>query len=129
MTDNERRENTESGAFQTFEDMQVWRQAQQLAVSVYKDFEKLKDFSFADQIKRAAVSISNNIAEGAERTSPTEFSRFLDIAKGSAGEVRSMYLLAARLEYVDEATVAERCQNCVDISRQLAGFAKFLRRK
>jgi four helix bundle protein len=129
MTNKQQREPAKSGVFQKFEDMQVWKQAQELAVAVYEDFERLKDFSFADQIKRAAVSISNNIAEGAERTTPTEFSRFLDIAKGSTGEVQSMYLLAARLEYVDEATAVDRCQKCGDISRQLAGFAKFLRRK
>jgi four helix bundle protein len=74
--------------------------AQDLAVDVYEDFALVRDFSFCDQIKRAAVSISNNVAEGSERTTPTEFSRFLDIAKGSSGEVRSMYRLAVRLKFV-----------------------------
>ncbi|MEI8343295.1 MAG: four helix bundle protein, partial [Verrucomicrobiota bacterium] len=79
-----------------FEDMQVWQDAQDLAVAIYQDMGIVKDFSFVDQIKRAAVSISNNIAEGAERVTPSEFARFLDIAKGSVGEVRSMYRLACR---------------------------------
>ena len=117
------------GGFKTFEEMEVWRAAQELAVSVYRDFSKVKDYSFCDQIKRAAVSISNNIAEGSERTTSTEFSRFLDIAKGSAGEVRSMYRLAVQLGFVDKATADQRCQQCASISKQLGGFAKFLRSK
>jgi four helix bundle protein len=116
-------------AYKDFEAMEVWRDAQELAVQVYRDFAKVKDYSFGDQIKRAVVSISNNIAEGSERTTPVEFSRFLDIAKGSAGEVRSMYRLAVQLGFVDKATADQRCLQCASISKQLGGFAKFLRKK
>ncbi|MGJ8652024.1 MAG: four helix bundle protein [Opitutaceae bacterium] len=112
-----------------FTEMKVWQDAQGLAVIVYTDFASNKDYSFNDQIKRAAVSISNNIAEGAERSTPTEFSRFLDIAKGSTGEVRSMYLLAARLNFISTDKVTERIELCIEISKQLAGFAKYLRDK
>ena len=80
-----------------------------------------------EQIKRAAVSISNNIAEGAERVTPSEFARFLDIAKGSVGEVRSMYRLACRLKFVSCDAARSRCEACKSISRQLGGFAKHLR--
>lgn len=118
-----------AGGFKNFEEMDVWREARELAVLVYKDFEGLKDYSFCDQIKRAAVSISNNIAEGSERTTAAEFSRFLDIAKGSAGGVRSMYLLAVSLAYIGQDRAAERCEKCASISRQLGGFARFLRKK
>ena len=51
-----------NGGFKIFEEMEVWRDAQDLAVQVYKDFSKVKDYSFCDQIKRAVVSISNNVA-------------------------------------------------------------------
>jgi four helix bundle protein len=112
-----------------FEDMKVWQDAQALACEVYKDFQNSKDFYFKDQITRAAVSISNNIAEGAERSTSTEFSRFLDIAKGSTGEVRSMYRLAQRLNLLSLETVEHRSALCVEISKQLAGFAKYLRAK
>ena len=112
-----------------FEEMEVWRDAQDLAGEVYRDFQAVKDYSFADQIKRAAVSISNNIAEGAERTTSAEFSRFLDIAKGSAGEVRSMYRLALQLGFVDQSVAQERWEKCRSISRQLGGFARHLRSK
>lgn len=110
-----------------FEAMEVWQDAQVLAAAVYKDFAAIKDFSFTDQIKRAAVSISNNIAEGAERGTNTDFARFLDISKGSTGEVRSMYRLAEHLGWIEKQTVDQRCLTCESISKQLAGFATYLR--
>ena len=85
-----------------FEEMEVWQDAQDLAANVYNDYSKVKDYSFCDQIKRAAVSISNNVAEGADRGTTVDFARFLDIAKGSVGEVRSMYRLALELNFVSE---------------------------
>jgi four helix bundle protein len=112
-----------------FEDMKVWRDAQDLAVEIYTDFAQVRDFSFCDQIKRAGISISNNIAEGSERGTYADFSRFLDIAKGSTGEVRSMYLLGERLNLVDQTRLNDRRDACLEISKQLAGFAKYLRSK
>lgn len=115
--------------YKDFEEMEVWIAAQDLAVEVYQDFATVRNYSFCDQIKRAVVPISNNIAEGSERTTSTEFSRFLDIAKGSVGEVRSMYLLADRLSFVPSNIATMRLEKCKSISRQLGGFAKFLRSK
>jgi hypothetical protein len=115
--------------YKDFEDMEVWQDAQDLAVDVYEDFTSVRDFSFCDQIKRAVVSISNNVAEGSERTTPSDFSRFLDIAKGSAGEVRSMYRLAVRLKFIKKAVADARCKKSRSIARQLGGFAKYLRSK
>jgi four helix bundle protein len=66
---------------------------------------------------------------GSERTTPADFSRFLDIAKGSVGEVRSMYRLAVRLGFVPINIADIRSERCKSISRQLGGFAKFLRSK
>ena len=109
--------------------MQVWQNAQDLAVSIYDDFAGIKDFSFCDQIKKAGVSISNNIAEGAERTTSVEFARFLDIAKGSCGEVRSMLRLAKRLKFIDKKRSDEQSEICKGISKQLGGFSKYLRQK
>lgn len=117
------------GLYTSFEEMPVWQAAQDLAVMVYQDTKSVRDFSFTAQIKRAAVSVSNNIAEGAERGTPAEFARFLDIAKGSAGEVRSMYHLAKRLGFVAEKRYFSGIESCVSISKQLGAFAKHLRRK
>jgi four helix bundle protein len=112
-----------------FEKMEVWQDAQDLAVDVYSDFAGCRDFTFVDQIKRAAVSISNNIAEGAERATKLDFARFIDIGKGSAGEVRSMYRLAERLGFVEVEVGNKRIQRCESICRQLGGFAMHLRNK
>ena len=111
-----------------FEEMEVWQMAQDLAVAVYTEFKDVRDYGFCDQIKRAAVSVSNNISEGSERQTPADFARFLDIAKGSAGEVRSMYYLAVRLNFIDPSIAELRCTQCESISKQLAGFAKYLRK-
>ena len=77
----------------SFEDLEIWKKAQELATIIYELCEinqKIaRDFSFKDQIKRAALSISNNIAEGFEYSNNADFHRFLRIAKGSCGEVRN----------------------------------------
>lgn len=113
---------------QDFEDMEVWQDARQLAVDVYRDFSSIKDFSFCDQIKRAVVSISNNIAEGCGRKTKPDFARFLDIAKGSSAEVRSMYRIAESLGFVNQETAQTRCVQCESISKQIGGFTKYLRK-
>lgn len=63
-----------------FEDIIAWQKAQDLAVAIYQAFEHSRDYSFKDQIQRASVSISNNIAEGFDRGSQKEFIRFLYIS-------------------------------------------------
>ncbi len=65
---------------QKFEDIIAWQKAQDFAVNIYSNFKELKDFGFKDQICRAVVSVSNNIAEGFERNSDAEFKRFLYIS-------------------------------------------------
>jgi four helix bundle protein len=92
----------------SFEDLIVWQKAQDIAVKVYKlveenDFIK-KDFSLKDQLKRAAISISDNIAEGFEYNNDPNFHRFLRIAKGSCGEIRNKIHFAGRLEFINGAT-------------------------
>lgn len=89
-------------AIQKFEDIFACQKAQNLAVDVYSTFRDLKDYGFRDQICRAAVSISNNIAEGFDRSSNADFSRFLCIAIASCSEVRSMVYLASRLDYISD---------------------------
>ncbi|MGQ1911805.1 four helix bundle protein [Marinifilum sp. RC60d5] len=88
------------GTIKQFEDLMIWQESRRLVNEVYKQLSSCKDYSFRDQIQRAAVSVMNNIAEGFERKSGKEFKRFLDIAKGSGGEVRSMLYLAEDLEYI-----------------------------
>ena len=90
-----------------FEEMEVWRDAQDLAVDVYNDYSKLKDYSFCDQIKRAAVSVSNNIAEGNGKFTGADRCRFFDIARGSALEsAAALDVLVAKKRCASEEVVA-----------------------
>ena len=87
-----------------------------------------RDFGFRDQIQRATVSTMNNIAEGFERSSDTEFKRFLDIAKASCGEVRSMLYLAEDLEYIGTSEAKELRSKCCQLSGSIANLMKYLRK-
>lgn len=75
-------------AVKRFEDLIVWQKSQDFSVLIYSQFSDLKDYAFKDQITRASVSISNNIAEGFDRKTNNDFSRFLYIAVSSNSEVR-----------------------------------------
>ena len=110
----------------TFEESTVWQKSCRLTIDIYKSLSPLKDWGFKDQIQRAAVSISNNIAEGFERKSNSEFRQFSIIAKGSCGEVRSMLYLARGLGYIDEEQFYRFKAQCIEISKMLSGLIKSL---
>ena len=109
-----------------FEDIIAWQKAHLLTVEIYKEFLKCKDFSFRDQIQRASVSVLNNIAEGFERGSNADFKRFLFIAKGSSGEVRSLLYLGLSLGYLSQKKFDELYAFTLGISRMISGFIKSL---
>mgnify|MGYP006183678095 FL=1 len=81
----------------TFEDLLVWQKSIVHSVELYKRFQLNTDFGFKNQIQRASISISNNIAEGFERGSDRDFRRFLFIAQVSCSEVKSMFFIAVML--------------------------------
>ncbi|WP_276169078.1 four helix bundle protein [Zobellia alginiliquefaciens] len=87
-------------AVKRFEDVLVWQKAQDFAVVIYQKFSNSKDYSFKDQILRASISISNNIAEGFDRRTNPDFIRFLYFATSSNSEVRSMLYLSKRLHFL-----------------------------
>jgi len=109
-----------------FEDLLVWQKSKILYITINRIFKDSKDFYFRDQIRRAALSIMNNIAEGFERFSTKEYIRFLFIAKGSCGEVRSMLTVAYELEAINQEQCNELKESCLEISRMLAGLIKSL---
>lgn len=80
-----------------FENLYIWNESRALINSIYKIMRNSKDYGFKDQIQRAAVSIMNNIAEGYESGTDAKFINFLNIARGSRGEVRSMLYLCEDL--------------------------------
>ena len=109
-----------------FEDIISWKKSNDLALLVYKLFKENSDFSFKNQIQRAVISISNNIAEGFERRSNKEFIHFLYIAKGSCGEVRSMIYIAEELDYISKTEFNNLYDRLIEISRLLSGLIKSL---
>lgn len=110
-----------------FEDIIAWQKAKLLTLDIYKSFKICKDYGFRDQIQRASVSILNNIAEVFERKSDVEFSRFLFIAKGSCGEVRSMLYLAYELGYSSKEDTRKYYDLSIEISKLISGFIKTLK--
>lgn len=91
-----------------FKDLRVWQEAVDLAQKIYgiTRFEPFsKDFGLRDQIQRASVSISSNIAEGDERGTNRESVRFFNIAKGSTAEVITQLNIAFRIGYIDQSTL------------------------
>lgn len=117
--------------YERFEDLPVWQAAIELAVRVYSltSREEFKgQGSLRDQLERAAVSVSNNIAEGFERGTTQELLTFLYIARGSAGEARSMLCLLERLARFDnlKSQISDLKSRAESISRQLRGWADSL---
>lgn len=111
---------------QRFEDILAWQKGKILAVDTYRSFRYLKDFGFRDQILRAVVSICNNIAEGFERQSNKELSKFLFIAKGSCAEVGSMLHIALEIGYISKEDFTKLYSLSEEISKMLSGFIKTL---
>ncbi|PIR13965.1 four helix bundle protein [Candidatus Falkowbacteria bacterium CG11_big_fil_rev_8_21_14_0_20_39_10] len=109
-----------------FEDIIAWQKAGKLTMEIYRTFKHCKDFNFGNQIKRAVISIMNNIAEGFERRTNKEFKYFLYIAKGSCGEVRSMLYIALKLNYINQNEFIKLHQLTMEVSRLLSGFIKSL---
>ena len=87
--------------------MYIWRQSRIVVKQISQMFSDSKDFGFKDQIQRAAVSIMNNIAEGSESGSDAKFINYLNTAKGSCSEVRSMLYLCEDLNYCTAETRIE----------------------
>jgi four helix bundle protein len=114
-----------------FEELPVWNRAIELAVEIYKltsRSEFRSRYSLRDQLERTAVSISNNIAEGFERGTTQELLSFIYIARGSAGEVRSMLCLLERLSIFTDlkSEISDLKSKAEVVSRQLRGWANSL---
>jgi four helix bundle protein len=105
-----------------FEEIIAWQKSQDLCVEIYFIFQDLNDFGFKNQIQRASVSISNNIAEGFDRMSYREFVRFLYIALGSCSEVKSMLYLSYKLNYLS----IEQSENLIDKSNEVGKIIRGL---
>lgn len=113
-----------------FEDLLVWQKGMEIVKQVYlitKYGELGRDFALLDQLRRAAISIPTNIAEGFERASRKEYLNFLNFAKGSTGEVRSLLNVAFELVYLEPSQHEALRQAVLELSRYLANQLKSLR--
>jgi four helix bundle protein len=93
---------------------------------IFSHRDNLKSFSAKDQLKRATLSISNNIAEGFEYENNLQFMRYLKYSKGSAGEVRSMLHAFYKTNQIDEATHKKLTEEVALISKSIKNFLKYL---
>ncbi len=110
-----------------FEGLRIWRVALDLCEDVYRVTGHgafARDFGLKDQIRRAAVSVMSNVAEGYERDGDREFRQFLFVAKGSCGEVRAQLHLARKLGYVDQPTFEDLYGQVMNATRMLAALIK-----
>lgn len=113
-----------------FEDIEAWQKARELTREVYAASNTglfAKDYGLRDQIRRAAVSIMANIAEGFERGGDKEFGQFIAQAKGSSAEVRAQLYVALDQGYIDKLAFDRLAELTIQINRMLAGLMKYLR--
>ena len=116
----------------SYRDLVAWQKAMDLAEAVNaatEAFPKTEDYGLTAQIRRAAVSIPSNIAEGRSRRTTREFLKGLSIAYGSVAEVETQVLLASRLKYVSSNCVADILNRTAEIGRLLNGLIHSLRAK
>jgi four helix bundle protein len=112
-----------------FEDILAWQKGRELTQRIYaasRMNEFSKDFALKDQIRRACISVTSNIAESFERGGTREFIQFLGHSKGSCGEVRSQLYTALDETYVSEDLWLDLHNRCLEISRLLDGFTRYL---
>jgi len=115
-----------------YKELIVWQKARTLVKEVYlltQAFPEVEKFGLTIQLRRAAVSISSNIAEGAGRSSATDFMRFLDIANGSSFEVETQIFLCYDLGYINEDTLNRILPMVQDVQKLVFNFKKHLIQK
>lgn len=114
-----------------FEDLDVWKLGVECANTIY-DVTSIgkfsQDYILRDQIRRAAVSMFSNIAEGFERDGNKEFCNFLSIAKGSCGEARAQAIFARNRGYITDAEFSLISEKLVQTNKQISGFRNYLRK-
>ena len=115
------------GTIKDFEDLEIWKMARELVNMIYSDFRDCRDFGFRDQITRAGVSIMNNISEGFCRNSDAEFRQFLNISKGSAGEVKNMYYVAEDQNYAQYEISIDRRNKTQRLINSISALMKYLK--
>jgi four helix bundle protein len=107
-----------------FDNLIVWQKSKDLTIQIIKNLEGSKRFGIIDQISRAAISIPSNIAEGYERETNKEVIRYLYIAKGSCGELRTQLIIANEIGLIDKETAEKFIKETKEISFMLNSLIK-----
>lgn len=113
-----------------FRGLVVWQKAHEVTLQIYQassSFPSEERFGLTAQLRRAALSIPTNVAEGCGRQAEGDFRRFLEIASGSASETEYLLLLASDLNYLDADSAATLTDQVKEVKRMLSSFAKRLR--
>jgi four helix bundle protein len=114
---------------QSYRSLLVWQRAMQLALAVYRgttDFPKGEQFGLISQMRRAAVSVPSNIAEGKERQSDKDFARFVAMALGSLAELETQLLLSGDLGYLAGPGLQTLLEQADEVGKMLRGLQKTL---
>ncbi len=111
-----------------FEELEVWKRAAQLGENIFKELKSLNDFVFRNQITKAGLSISSNIAEGYERASAKECLQFLSYARGSCGELRSQIYIGMKINYISAQVGHNWLKETQEISAMLTSLMKTRRK-
>jgi four helix bundle protein len=109
----------------SYQGLLVWQKAMDLSVLIYKLTKKLPKeelFSLSDQMRRAAISIPSNIAEGQERNTDKEFAHFLTISRGSKAELETQLLICEKVGYLKEADIVEAINLLIEIGKMLSSL-------
>ena len=107
---------------QSYKELTVWQKSMDFVGEVYRLSQKLphhEQYALTDQLRRSAISIPSNIAEGYGRHAPKEYARFLSIARGSKNEAETQLLLCIRLGYLQQSDVCEAMRLCDEIGKML----------
>ena len=118
-------------AIKNFEDIKAWQEARELLKSIYEITSKgnfSKDWELKNQIRRSAVSVMSNIAEGFDRSSDKEFIQFLRIATGSCSELKSQLYAALDQKYIINELFSKIYQKATEVTKLINGFIRYLRK-
>ena len=118
--------------YSSFEDLKDYKTTVNFTAQVYDLLKKSplkEDFAMVDQVRRATISISNNISEGFERETDKELIRFLYFSKGSAGEVRNLLNLMEEIGYFKAEELVDYKKQVINISKQLANYIKYVKKR
>lgn len=112
--------------------LDAWKLSMELVIEIYRESAKFPErerYVLADQLRRAAISVPSNIAEGAARQTHKEFSNFLHIAQGSLSELETQLEIAKRLGYIDEKTLRSLDEKMNRIDKTITGLIRHLNKK